>query len=93
MTLELLSVADVAAFTGLSEYTIRAAVADGELPACKLRGRIKISRDDFVAWVDENRVRPGIGDLLLGTFNQPKPRPTVPASGARAAVRAAKRAA
>lgn len=87
MTVELLSVADVARITGLSAYTIREAVADGELVASKLRHRIRIHPDDLAAWVDENRVKPTVGDLLLG-MTTPRPRTRAPEGGARAAVRA-----
>jgi excisionase family DNA binding protein len=64
---DLLSVADVARITGLSEYTIRAAVRDCDLAATKLRGRIRIHPDGLAAWIDENRVTPTIGaEMLLG---------------------------
>lgn len=92
-TVEMLSVADVARITGLSQYTIRDAVRDCELPATKLRGRIRIHPDDLATWVDENRIRPAVGDVLLGTFTQPRQRTGPPSGGARAAVRASRRAA
>ena len=47
----LLSVADVAAIVGLSEYTIRQAVREGDLPASKLRGRIRIRETDVHTWI------------------------------------------
>lgn len=93
MTVELLSVADVARITGLSAYTVREAVAGGELTASKLRNRIKIHPDDLAAWIDENRIRPSVGDLIVGSFSAPRPRATPPGGGARAAVRAARKAA
>lgn len=93
MTVELLSVADVARITGLSAYTIRQAVAAGELTASRLRNRIKVHPDDLAAWIDDNRIRPNISDLIVGSFVAPRPRTTPPGGGARAAVRAARKAA
>ena len=52
----LLSIADVATFTGLSEYTVREAVKAAELPAVKIRGRYRISEADLMAWIDAHRV-------------------------------------
>lgn len=63
----LLSVADVAQILGLSEYTIRQAVREGDLPAAKLRGRIRIDPDSVRAWINASPVptatpvrRPGL---------------------------------
>jgi excisionase family DNA binding protein len=44
------SVADVVERSGLSDKTVRRAVAAGELPASKTRGRLLIGVDDFDAW-------------------------------------------
>jgi excisionase family DNA binding protein len=52
----LLSIAEVATFTGLSEYTVRAAVREGDLPAVKIRRRIRISDADLMAWINAHRV-------------------------------------
>lgn len=54
----LLSVADVAVVLGLSEYTVRQAVRDGDLPAVKLRGRIRIDPDAVRAWINASPVAP-----------------------------------
>lgn len=54
----LLTVADVATLTGLSEYTIREAIRDLELPAMKLRGRLRIAEDALTVWLDQNTIQP-----------------------------------
>jgi excisionase family DNA binding protein len=54
----MLSVADVAVVLGLSEYTVRQAVRDGDLPAAKLRGRIRIDPDAVRAWINASPVAP-----------------------------------
>lgn len=52
----LLSVAEVASYTGLSESAIRRAIQDGELPAHKLRSRVRISEDALRVWVHQNQI-------------------------------------
>jgi excisionase family DNA binding protein len=54
----LLSVADVASMTGLSDTAVYRAIAAGELPAAKLRGRLRIRVADIDAWIESNAVRP-----------------------------------
>lgn len=54
----LLSVHDVAELVGLSEYTVRQAVREGDLRAVKLRGRVKINEDDLADWIAGSTVRP-----------------------------------
>lgn len=76
---ELLTPDDVARITGLSIHTVRAAVRAGELPASKLRGRIRIHPDDLATWVDENRIHPETTTLERPT--QLQPRPPAPAGG------------
>ncbi len=56
--LRLLTVADVADLTGLSESAIYRAVANGELRASRLRGRLRILFSDLEEWIETNRVRP-----------------------------------
>ncbi len=91
---EMLSAADAARITGLSPYTIRAAVRDGELPASKLRGRIRIHPDHLAGWIDNSRITPTPTlDGPRASIPTPRPRPTVPAGSARQAVRDRKRAA
>lgn len=86
----LLSVADVAAAVGLSEYTIRAKVRAGDIPACKLAGRIRIRPDDLAAWVDAGRVRPAAAPPRVAT-PAPRPRAPRPVGTAREAIRASRR--
>ena len=73
---ELLSPTDVARITGLSAYTVRAAVRDGELPATKLRGRIRVHPDDLAGWIDAGRVAAASGlDEALAIVSPPAPAP------------------
>lgn len=74
----LMGVADVAAFTGLTAYTIRQAIRDGELPASKIRGRLRLDSDDVLAWIDDNRVTPA----AAASAGQ-HPRPLAPVSRTR----------
>lgn len=50
----LLTVADVAVIVGLSEYTVRQAIREGDLPASKLRGRIRIAETDVRLWIESS---------------------------------------
>lgn len=52
----LLSVGEVADATGLSPNAVYRAVADGELRASKLRGRLRIQLADLDDWIDSNLV-------------------------------------
>jgi excisionase family DNA binding protein len=54
----LLTVADVADIVGMTDHTIRQAIRDGELPAVKLRGRIRINPADVHAWLDGATITP-----------------------------------
>lgn len=58
VALRLLTVADVADLTGLSESAIYRAVANGELSASRLRGRLRILFSDLETWIEANRVHP-----------------------------------
>ncbi len=58
LSLRLLTVADVADLTGLSESAIYRAVANGELRASRLRGRLRILFTDLETWIETNRVHP-----------------------------------
>lgn len=82
MTVDMLTVRDVAKITTLSEYTVRAAVRDGDLPASKLRGRILVHPDDLAAWIDNGKIIGGTS-LPPAARPAPKPRPTTPAGGYR----------
>lgn len=70
-----LSPADVAEITGLSSYTIRAALREGELRGSKRRGRYLIHPDDLAAWIDEGRVVPRGGTVPRGLPRSPVPPP------------------
>jgi excisionase family DNA binding protein len=54
----LLTVAEVAALTGLSPNAVYRAIWSGELRASKLRGRIRVPAYAVDAWVDNGRVEP-----------------------------------
>jgi excisionase family DNA binding protein len=54
----LVSVADVAAMTGLSDTAVYRAIAAGELRAAKLRGRLRIRVADVEGWIDSSAVQP-----------------------------------
>lgn len=54
MTDALLTVPQVAALTNLHDDTIRRAIHDGELKAVRLRGRWRIPREAFDAWLGVN---------------------------------------
>jgi hypothetical protein len=53
-----LSVPDIAGRTALSEKAVRSAIARGELTAYKLAGKLRVTEDDYAAWVESCRVRP-----------------------------------
>ena len=54
-----LTVAETAQAIDLSEKTIRRAITRGELPASKVRSRIRIALSDLEAWLRDNRRRLG----------------------------------
>lgn len=56
-TERLLSPREVAAHTGLSYRTVLRAIEAGELPASRLRNRLRISRYDMLSWIDGATVR------------------------------------
>lgn len=51
----LLSIKQVADACQLSEKAVRRAIDDGELPAVKLRSRLRVVPQDFEAWISANR--------------------------------------
>lgn len=51
----LLTIKDVAAACKLSDTAVRRAITDGELPAVKLRSRMRITPEDFNAWIASQR--------------------------------------
>ena len=56
--MRLLSVAEVADTTGLSESAVYRAIAVGELRASKLRGRLRVRLSDLEDWIESNLVSP-----------------------------------
>ena len=58
VTMRLLSVAEVADTTGLSESAVYRAIAVGELRASKLRGRLRVRLSDLEDWIESNLVSP-----------------------------------
>jgi excisionase family DNA binding protein len=55
---ELLTVEEVARICGLSEWAIRRAIDDGELPASKLRSKWRIRPTDLEAWFESGLNQP-----------------------------------
>lgn len=51
----LLSIKEIAGACQLSEKAVRRAIDDGELPAMKLRSRLRVAPQDFEAWITSNR--------------------------------------
>lgn len=82
MTVEMLTVRDVSRITTLSEYTVRAAVRDGDLVASKLRGRILVHPDDLATWIDNGKLRAAAG-LPANARPTAKAKKKAPAGGYR----------
>ena len=55
---EYLSPQDVGRIVDLHPRVIQRAVNEGDIPAYKLRGKIRIRHDELLAWVASNRVEP-----------------------------------
>jgi excisionase family DNA binding protein len=53
--LRLLSVREIATTCQLSEKAVRRAIDDGELTAVKLRSRLRVTPQDFEAWITAQR--------------------------------------
>jgi excisionase family DNA binding protein len=51
----LLSIREVAVACQLSDKAVRRAIDDGELPAVKLRSRLRVTPEDFQAWIAASR--------------------------------------
>jgi excisionase family DNA binding protein len=51
----LLSIREIAAACQLSEKAVRRAIDGGELPAVKLRSRLRVTPQDFEAWISAGR--------------------------------------
>jgi excisionase family DNA binding protein len=54
----MLSLGEVAARLGISLATTRRLVADGALPAHRIRGQIRIAVGDLASYLDANRLAP-----------------------------------
>jgi excisionase family DNA binding protein len=55
---ELLTPRQVSELAQMSYHAVLRAVNDGELTASRLRGRLRVRRADFDAWVDGSRITP-----------------------------------
>jgi excisionase family DNA binding protein len=51
----LLSIREIASACQLSEKAVRRAIDEGELPAVKLRSRLRVTPQDFEAWISAGR--------------------------------------
>jgi excisionase family DNA binding protein len=79
----LMTIKDVADACQLSETAVRRAVCDGELQAVKLRSRLRITRQDFDAWITAQR-QPATLALATSRAGRPATRPAerrTPAAG------------
>jgi excisionase family DNA binding protein len=65
LTPEYIDVKDAGKIVRLHPKVIRRAIDDGELPAYKLRSKIRIRRSDLDAWIESCKVQPyePAGDL------------------------------
>jgi excisionase family DNA binding protein len=56
-TPRLLTPREVADYCTLNYRTVLKAIEAGELPASRLRGRLRVSRYDMLAWIDRGTVK------------------------------------
>lgn len=49
---------EIAELCGLSYRSVLRAIEDGELRAFRLRGRLRVDNEDYVAWLEGARVTP-----------------------------------
>lgn len=49
---------EIATRCQLNYRTVLRAIEAGELPASRLRGRLRVSEEDFAEWISRNRVEP-----------------------------------
>lgn len=59
MNTPLLTIAEVAEYMGLSEYTIRRWVRSGVLPVTKLGRSVRIRSDELERFIEDNTERAG----------------------------------
>jgi excisionase family DNA binding protein len=77
----LLSVREIATACRLSERAVRRAIDEGELPAVKLRSRLRVVPQDFEAWIVAARRSPDVS-----TVRRARPQRQPPAGMFRAMV-------
>ena len=77
-----MTIKDVADACRLSETAIRRAISEGELPAVKLRSRLRITRNDFDAWITSQRQSPAT--TTAPSRSAPRTRRPVPGGSFRA---------
>lgn len=70
-----MTIKDVADVCKLSETAVRRAVSEGELPAAKLRSRLRITRQDFDAWILEQRQPHAVRSTTAADQAPPRRRP------------------
>ena len=75
MSLDVMTIRDVAQALQLGEKTVYAMAAEGELPAFKIRGQWRVRRVDLEAWLAQKAGAPGAAPLRLG---EPMEEPTDP---------------
>ena len=80
----LMTIKDVADACKLSETAIRRAISQGELPAAKLRSRVRITRSDFDSWITSQRQAPA--DTTAPPRSAPRTRRPAPTGSFRALV-------
>jgi excisionase family DNA binding protein len=78
---QLLTPREVAARAQISYHAVLRAINAEELVASRLRGRLRVRRSDFDAWIEGNRVRaPKEAPLKLVDVPPRRPRPLEPGS-------------
>jgi excisionase family DNA binding protein len=70
----MLSVDQVADVVQLSAEAVRCAIRSGELPASKIRRRLRVKPSDLAAWIDATRIEPERLDIA-GSLPSPPVRP------------------
>jgi|GEM_PF-7023801 len=69
----LLSVREVAEACRLSEKAVRRAIDDGELPAVKLRSRLRVTPQDLAGWIAAGRRANAAAPLPPDTRSRRRP--------------------
>jgi excisionase family DNA binding protein len=71
----LMTIKDVADTCKLSETAVRRAVHDGQLQSVKLRSRLRITRQDFDAWILHQRQPRAVRPTTATNQARPRRRP------------------